>query len=277
MKYLAFIILVGLIANSSCINSNSSKTSDINNQENEVANEIDSTITLPEETEDTIIKSRPKINVESLLNKIDTTYSTPFNLDSNYVEDISSLDDNESTLTNIEVQYLGFDMVNNQPTNLADYNIGTFIELDSMKIKGTYEDYVENMDIGMMERSSAKIHSKIQINTTSFILIWSVFYSTFEACPFSSGTAIYGTFFKDNQAYNTAVLGESSGGGDAPYWSDTFITSEIHSTKISTRKINQSGGEDNEETGEEIIETTDKIYNLKITTLGFEVIGQEQD
>jgi len=277
MKNLVFIFLIGLLIHSSCTNSDTSEPSNTNNQEEEEIKEIDTTSILPQNPEDTIVKSRPIINIESLLNKIDTSYTTPFKLDSNYVENVSMSNNDISTLTNIEVQYLGFDMVKNQPTEWADYNIGIFIELDSMIINGTYDDYVESIDIGMMERSFANIHSKIVINDNTFILLWSISFSTFEACPFSSGTVIFGTFFNENLAYNTAALGESSGGGDAPYWNDTFITSEIHSTKVSTRKIEQIGGEDDEETGEEIVEITDKIYNLKITKLGFEVIGKEQD
>ena len=140
---------------------------------------------------------------------------------------------------------------------------------------GTYEDYVNNIDIGMMKESEANIHQKLIIDANNYIMLWSISYSTYEACPYASGTIVFGTYFNNNVAQNTATLGEDSGGGDAPYWGGTLITSQISSTAIITQKYEVNGGDMDEETGEEIIDRTDNTYNIALTELGFEVVKEE--
>lgn len=271
MSRLFNVFLIGLsLVIISC--NNSDNTSNDSSQKANKKAEVKIDSSAIEIVEEVTESKRPKIDITDLLSKADTIYNSPFNLDSNFVFDIENQNDGPSTLTNIEVQYLGYDMVKNQPTSWSGYNINTFIEIDSMKINGTYDDYVDSIDIGMMERSFAYVHSKILVNKNTFILLWSISFSTYEACPFSSGTVIFGTFFHGNLAYNTAVLGETSGGGDAPYWSEIFVSSDIQPTLIVTNQVSKNGGEEDENTGEEIIEKQNKSFKLKIVELGFEVI-----
>ena len=227
-----------------------------------IENSIDSLIT-KSITEEGVISENVQINVKSLLSKIDTTYSTPFKLDSSYIDKISKLSSLSSTLSNLEVQYLTFNLIRNEPTDWSTYSITSFIKIDSTRLMGTYNDYLETIDIGMIQESEAHINSKIELNETDYILLWSIRYSSYEACPYSSGTVIFGTFFNDNIAINTATLGEDSGGGDAPYWGSTFISSTINSELIISIKLDENGGEENEDTGEEIVEKPSKTFSLK--------------
>lgn len=223
----------------------------------EVVEQIDSTI---------------NIDFNMLIAKVDndTIYHVPFHLDSLYMTSLTEI--NESTLTNAEVQYLSANLIDNTPTNWASNSINSFIEIDSMKLMGTYEDYVDNLDIGMMKESDANILQKVVIDENNYILLWSITYSTYEACPYASGTDVFGTYFKNQNAINTAALGEDSGGGDAPYWGSTFTTSQINSTFIVTKKHDESGGENIDETGEDIIDITDEMFKIEITESGFEVV-----
>jgi len=166
-------------------------------------------------------------------------------------------------------------LIDNTPTYWAKRNVNYFIEIDSMKLMGTYENYVENLDVGMMKESIANIHQKIIIDSNNYILLWSIYYSTDEACPYASGTIVFGTYFNNNVAQNTATLGEDSGGGDSPYWASTFITSEITTTSITKykREVEKEGMD--EETDEEIIEITDNTFLITITDSGFVVVDNK--
>lgn len=235
--------------------------------------EIDTSIIADLDTAEVMVE-KIQIDVVKLLGKLnsDTVYQTPFSLDSNYMESIS---EEAPLLTNVEVQYLSSDLIDNQPTEWSSYDIKSFIDIDSMRLMGTYEEYVESIDIGMMQESDAYLLDKIILDSDRFILLWSISYSTYEACPYASGTVVFGTIFENNIALNTATLGEDSGGGDAPYWGSTFTTSQINSELISTNKHEESGGDMDEETGEEIVDITNKVFEVKITELGFEAIKTE--
>ncbi len=217
------------------------------------------------------------VELENILLKSDTTYSTPFSLDSNFVTELDDTDEEKKRLSNQDVQFLSQNLVKNEPTDWSKYAITSFIEVDSMRLMNTYEAYVESIDIGMIQEADAYFNSKVVINDNAYLLLWSISYSTYEACPYASGTVIYGTFIYDNEAINTVTLGESSGGGDAPYWGTTFITSQINSTSIVSEKISESGGDEDPETGEEIVEKSLKSFSLKITKSGLQVIGGEEE
>ena len=202
---------------------------------------------------------------------MDTIYHVPFHLDSIYMSSFEEIE--ESTLTNLEVQYLSSNLIDNAPTEWSTYTINSFIEIDSMRLMDTYDDYTNTIDIGMIQESDANIHQKIITSKNNYILLWSITYSTVEACPYSSGTVVFGTLFNKNTAINTATLGENSGGGDAPYWANTFITSQINTTSILTSKHYESGGDTDDLMGEDIIDVIDEEFKISILDKGFEVIN----
>ena len=65
-----------------------------------------------------------------------------------------------------------------------------------------------------------------------------------------------------------AVLSAMSGGGDPPVWGDTFINSEITEDGISSDKTDRFGEEDYE-SGEEIVEETKNTYLINYSSEGF--------
>ena len=80
--------------------------------------------------------------------------------------------------------------------------------------------------------------------------------------PYYDGTSIFGTLFVDNIATSTTLLGESSGGGDAPVFSEALMTSEITNESISSVKKEIYGEED--ENGIENSTTDITIIRLNI-------------
>lgn len=215
------------------------------------------------------------IDVEALISKAEIEYSLPLEIDSAFIEELGTQgEDDPGNLTNAEAQYLSFDYVDNEPTSMGKYNVETFIRLDSMKIKGEYEDYLASLDIGMARYSNASALGTLDLNNGSFILIWSTDYATYEACPYGQGTCVFGTLFTDNVGLNTLLLGESSGGGDAPYWGDKMVTSSISEHTISIHQVEESGGDEDPETGEEIIEHSEEDFLINIFPEGFAIHGE---
>jgi len=199
------------------------------------------------------------------------TKNIPFVIDSIYIEDYVTYEsDDPDNLTSEEVKYLTPDFLKNEPTEYSNYTVKTFYRLDSMKNNNTYDDYVNSLDIGMMKDIDAYLCDKIIVNDSTFILLWAISYGSYEACPYSSGTVIFGTYVLNNSVKNVAVVGESSGGGDPPVWGDTFISSEITEEGISCDKIDRFGEEDYE-TGEEIVEETNNTFLINFSSEGFAV------
>ncbi len=240
--------------------------------ENNLTEEIDTTSVDTTLLEDTLTETKIEINLNDLLAKFTSSYNLPYSLDSAEIENQIE-EESESNLTNIEVQYLSQEMVDNKPTSWAGYSIQTFIDLDSLKIKGEYEEYLENIDIAMMQEASANSLCQLNVSEESYILMWTVSYSTYEACPYSSGDVIFGTLMVNDEPTNTLLLGEDSGGGDAPYWGSTFVTSEINSSSIKTLMHEESGGDEyDEENDEEVVEVTEASYDVTITAEGFVIV-----
>jgi len=215
---------------------------------------------------------RVEIDVDALFAKADTTLKIPFIVDSIFMDSILNMYDelDHKSLSNAEAQHLGFKMVDNGPTSMGSYCIDRFIEIDSLKLKGEYDAYVEQLDIGQTERASAAVIAKItELGATQF-LIWMTDYSTVEACPYGHGTYIWCTIFEQGSATNTLLLGENSGGADAPYWGSTITTSVLEIGKVTTTVVDEQGGDYNEETDEEIVESSTKEFISWITFGWFE-------
>lgn len=213
---------------------------------------------------------RIKIDVSKMMAKASEEYSLPLTIDSTFIADLDTDGNNEEgNMTNAEAIYLSFDFVDNDPTSMASYDVETFIRLDSMKIRGEYEDYQDHLDLGQARFSNASVIGKVSINENQTMLIWTTDYATYEACPYGYGTCVFGTLFHDNVGQNTVLLGEISGGGDAPYWGSTLVTSKITADKVKMKSVSENGGDEDPETGEEIIESSSTDLVVKITAEGF--------
>lgn len=220
-----------------------------------------------------IVERRIEIDQASLFDKIDSVFSTPLVIDSMFVDSIMGLDPEENALTNAEVQYLGFDLIENRPNNMASYSIKNFIRIDSLKIKGEYEEYLATLDVGMTEWVAARVIGLLKIDEGHELFLWCTQDETLQACPYGHGTYIWATVFVDGQPLNTTLVGEHSGGADAPYWIYTFTTSIVSKVGIEIDYLEESGGDYDEENDEEIIEQSVNKYTVNFAIDGgFEVV-----
>lgn len=224
------------------------------------------------EEPDTIPEEIPPFNFEVLKSKAVESLELPFSIDTVFLDKYENNYPMESNMTIREVAFLSSSFVESKPTDWSNHSAQTFIMIDSLRKNKLYDEYQQNIDIGMMLYAEANTNERITLSNSSYILLWTVYYSTYEACPYASGNIVYGSLFVNDEFMNTAVLGETSGGGDAPYWGDTKVTSIITKDLIITARQERSGGDEDEETGEEIIDETNEVFELIITPEGFKAI-----
>lgn len=118
------------------------------------------------------------------------------------------------SLSSSEIRMLTENSFKSTEDNGMDYELREFYKIDSVKATGTYKKWCEKLDIGMTKYSNAYAIGKINVNGTS-CLVWAFSQSSYEACPWSSGTKIYLTP-ANNTIGESFLLAESFGAGDAP-------------------------------------------------------------
>ena len=207
----------------------------------------------------------------SVFNKIDTLFSLPFSIDSIFIDIVqtNNYKIDTSTLSTDEVIFLTTSLKDDLPNSNLDIYLKDFYKLDSLIKENKYDEYIEQIDIGMMMYCNAYITGELNLSDTTKIVLWSLSFSTYEACPFSYGTIILGTLFYKNNLTNTIQLGEATGGGDAPIYWETLVYSSIENQQIKTQYTSYVA-EMVDENNNDYIEYKDTTYQIKITNNGFQ-------
>jgi hypothetical protein len=231
--------------------------------ENTSVVEIEDSISEDKDEHFMINDSEKKIPIYDL-----TEMEFPLNIDTAFIES----HDNQSNTSNLsggEVKNMSMNLINKRGDLEVNYVIRDFLMIDSLKSNNAYDEYLSNLDIGMTKNANANSLGHINLNNGGSIVIWSVQFTTIEACPFYAGTQVYATFSIDYPDYlNTILVGEISGGGDAPYWTDVTITSVISNSSVEV-KMNQNSGGDYDENDEEIVDVVHEKYSFTISENGF--------
>lgn len=201
-----------------------------------------------------LVNANITIDVNALLGKYDAPLALPFIQDSAYLEELEMTD--SSSLTGDEVRFLSYNFVDSDLSYSAKSSIDDVLFFDSLRLNDAYDGYVEVLDIGMMKDAYAYVTENIKLDDSTNLLLWAIDFTTYEACPFFAGTTLYASVFRNNQVQSCTLIGETSGGGDAPYWSETYIRCSIEHGKISATKIDRNGGDTDEEGNDLVTEST---------------------
>lgn len=206
--------------------------------------------------------------LKAILDKTPIINKAPMVVDTNFVNGIETENElGERELSYQEGRFLTVDFVGNTPTNNAQFILDNFCRIDSLKTVGGYDDYVATIDIGMIQYVAASSEVLLELTDLQQLVLWQVTYSTYEACPYASGTLVLGSLIVDNQVKNTTLLAEVSGGGDPPVWSETRVFSTIKPTSISTVQIDRFGEYD-ESADEDMVEESVNEFTADITENG---------
>lgn len=269
MKLSSILILPILIIVSCTGNENEEHTQ----QTNETSDSLDVDSSLV----DTLIiieqsDLREEIDVSKLLVKSNQSFELPLLIDSTFIEKYALQgEEAEYNLTYPEAKYLGFEFPDGDLVSGGSWRINTFINIDSMKSVGAYEDYLESLDLGQARYCIGQVIGNITINPQSQMLIWNLDYATYEACPYGYGTYVFGTIFTNGVGTNTCLLAEDSGGGDPPSWGEGYMQSEITDTTITVLNIDTWGeyGDDGED---DFVEKQERTEILSFDSYGFTVV-----
>jgi len=146
-------------------------------------------------------------------------------------------------------------------SEVDEWKINSFYQIDSLKSVGKYEEYLGTLDLGMPENTKAYASHKFDLADGSSLLIWRIWSKTIDACPYAEGKSIMITTMKDNKILHTYALGQISSGADAPMWyqNETYLTvSKAGEVKLEIKEAN--GGESDEEGNEMQATITKRQY-----------------
>lgn len=97
-----------------------------------------------------------------------------------------------------------------------------FLMIDSLKVAGKYEEYVEKLDIGQLKNAEAFLYNKFSYGKGN-AYIWSLSVGSYEACPYYGGNVVYlSTVSNDGVHKSTRKILELMTGGDAPMFSSDW-------------------------------------------------------
>lgn len=183
--------------------------------------------------------------------------SLPLKIDSVFLHKINKFD----SLTWQQIDVFATTFFKHQLNDGAKWDIQTHRMIDSLKQVGKYTDYVNNLDIGMTKYCKAFAINRIPIDTKTFLLIWAIQSSSYEACPYSAETACYMSVIYKGNCVASCLLGDELSAGDPPVSMFRLIESEI----LEGAKINMHLYEENDEDMDAPqIEITNEKYEFTI-------------
>ena len=178
----------------------------------------------------------------------------PILIDSSYIDNAFKTRSEDGTLRIDDVKILcpGYDTLTN---NRYFFMLNQFVFIDSLKSAERYEHYLDNeIHEGMVRVSEAFEIEHIKINNNTTLFLWGLYFESYEACPYSSGYYILGTFIHDNKPSSIAILGKDYGAGDAPYFADERTESMINGSAIEIFYKETQGDDEGEESKSQTIE-----------------------
>jgi len=203
---------------------------------------------------------------DDLISRVNRTQHLPYLVDKKKIED---LDHSENGLSPEEVALLTEHLIDNEDFGFIKYRMESYFSFHDLIDSIGEEAYMEQIDLGMTTLCDAYLNEKVIISENRSLLIWSLDYSTYLACPFYSGIYVLATMCVDGKVSHTVFIGESSGGGDAPVWSSIEMSSTITQETIDVVFYEEVGGMDDED--ELATDVTRNKCRYLITSMGIEL------
>lgn len=213
-----------------------------------------------------VLDSNIIINTDALMAKYSSEITLPFTPDSTWLIDIELTDSN--MLTADEAIYLSYGYVTSDISYQATTCVDDFVFFDSLKQHDEYDAYIETVGLGQMVKSDAYVVQKIILNDSTELLLWLVDFATYEACPYSAGRVLYASVWRNGHITSSTIIGEDSGGGDAPYWGGTSVLPNFTSTGFTVTRKEINGEGEVDENDNEIVTTEQYDFILEISPEG---------
>lgn len=175
-----------------------------------------------------------------------TQFELPLNINQEFIDSIDG-----TVLSATQFQYL---TQNFEPIKAYDdYYLEKSIEMYDLKKKGTYEDYTSSLDIGQLRDAEGYSFGQINLDT-AIIVLWTIEYGSFEACPFYSGSELFATTIQNDSIVKCIQLADFNSGGDPPAFGETYtdvVLSEM--LELKGKQIDQSFEDDKMESSDTLL------------------------
>jgi hypothetical protein len=230
MRSLIYLISLTLIA-SSCTGENDSNGADNDNP----ISDID-TMTIEEpEPIPLVLQTFPE-ELSNLSSSFDTL-QFPFTLK----HEVLDKHESKGEFSSKQLEFLSQNYTDKAVESYAYLNDA--LKMYERKQKGTYQTYVDNLDLAQLKDATAHPYGQLNLDT-AIVLLWTVNYSSFEACPFYTGKDLYASVIQNDSVQTTVYLGNESSGGDPPMFAETFMNLEITKLLEMTRETTENVYED---------------------------------
>lgn len=170
-----------------------------------------------------------------------------------------------------EVKFLNSQVSKDNSTETNSYYLNDYYSIEQVKMDKKYEEYLSKLDIGMMKEANCYALSKLEFGDSLALLIWKIDFSSYEACPYYTGTHILGTIVADGKVIQTMQIASQESAADAPMASSSTQFVKISKTgKIAAKYENIVDEE------ESIVEHTKESKDFQITKKGFKLISSKK-
>jgi hypothetical protein len=193
-----------------------------------------------------------------------------FNLFESFFTDSLKNHTNHKLSSNF-VKLLSGKLFSDDATERNSYYLNDYYLIQQAKKDKKYEEYVQKLDIGMMQDANCYALSRIEFGDSLAILIWKIDFSSYEACPYYIGTHILGTLIADGKCLETLQLANMESAADAPMSSNS--TQFVKISKTGKIQCNYETIVDEEET---TIEHSKEKKEFQITKSGFKLISTKK-
>lgn len=145
----------------------------------------------------------------------DKKFDLTLKIDSLFFKELAETEEG-TPLNSAQVKKLIQKPLNHELNENAGMGLTCFFIVDSLKTNKIYQQYLDKIDIGMVKYSDGYFLGKSIIDEETSLLFWSITFSSYEACPFFSGTMVMGTLVYRGEISNSLLLAEEMSAGDAP-------------------------------------------------------------
>jgi hypothetical protein len=177
------------------------------------------------DTNDSLVNSEVAVsNTNGFRDEIFRELKLPLSVDTLFIQNV----DTAQVMKYTELRSDAEDIFLDNPVHTGlQWRVDEFRRIDSIKVAGGYNEYLNKLDIGMMKDCKGFCIGRIAMPNGYKMYLWGLDYGSYEACPYYSGRVIFGTVPTENGRYHF-IIGEESGSGDPPATGNTRITSRVN-------------------------------------------------
>jgi hypothetical protein len=194
------------------------------------------------------VKLKKRVNIvfpEFLNDNLDSipTLSTYFKIDSLFFNDSTRLSKRKQIdLVDAELLFKIFE--NDELTSTNQYYFNDLVKIQKAKLKGTYEDFVKKLDIGMTLNAEAHYVGKILFPDSIALVLWELTYSSYEACPFYFGSHVLASMVMEGKVIETLQVAGHEVNADPPVDFESYYLCKFDRKGTIVRKNTFNVNED---------------------------------